>query len=138
MRQNEREKIRQVLEAALERLAQETGEARAGSESIAVFSEPAPSSGDLSDSPLLVVVAGDLKEPLHNAPGMRAGTRGDAESLAATNSSISDQHGRKVSHPGLERFNIVEGVEPGPAPKACFIEPGRSCVNSGACEMRGF
>ena len=140
MRQNEREKVRQVLEAVLERLAQETTEGEDGSESIATFSELAPSAGGRSDAPLLLVIAGDLKEPpLQNVARMRPGTGGNTEYPAAVNSNTSDPAGRKVSHPGLERFSIVEGVEPSPsAPKACFIEPGRSCVNSGACEIRGF
>jgi hypothetical protein len=40
------------------------------------------------------------------------------------------------THPGLERFTMIEKSTD--APKPCFMEPGRSCVKSGACEMRGY
>ena len=41
------------------------------------------------------------------------------------------------AHPGLERFPLSEAGTAAPS-KPCFMEPGRICVNSGACEMRGF
>jgi hypothetical protein len=44
---------------------------------------------------------------------------------------------KKVSHPGLERFTIGTDTQTS-APKSCFMEPDRPCVNSGACEMRGY
>lgn len=42
------------------------------------------------------------------------------------------------SHPGLEKFPLSEIVSKGAASKTCFMEPDRVCVNSGACEMRGY
>jgi hypothetical protein len=41
------------------------------------------------------------------------------------------------AHPGLERFPL-SGLGPAAPSKPCFMEPGRLCVNSGACEMRGY
>ena len=41
-------------------------------------------------------------------------------------------------HPGLEKFVVSGKCSSDSAPKTCFIEPDRVCVNSGACEMRGF
>ena len=43
-----------------------------------------------------------------------------------------------ASHPGLERFTIIESQSISGAAKPCFMEPARVCVNSGACEMRGY
>ncbi|HSE98463.1 MAG TPA: hypothetical protein VLD57_09390 [Blastocatellia bacterium] len=40
--------------------------------------------------------------------------------------------------PELERFSISQQCSSNSAPKPCFIEPDRVCVNSGACERRGF
>ncbi len=40
--------------------------------------------------------------------------------------------------PELERFSISQECSSDSAPKSCFIEPDRVCVNSGACERRGF
>jgi hypothetical protein len=42
------------------------------------------------------------------------------------------------AHPGLERFASLEDKASNLAPKTCFMEPDRVCVNSGACEMRGY
>ena len=44
----------------------------------------------------------------------------------------------RQSHPGLERFPLSEPSATSAATKPCFMEPGRVCVNSGACEMRGY
>jgi hypothetical protein len=43
-----------------------------------------------------------------------------------------------ASHPGLQKFVMLETESSSPAPKSCFMEPERDCVHSGACEMRGF
>jgi hypothetical protein len=44
----------------------------------------------------------------------------------------------RAAHPGLEKFSITEARHMDSAPRTCFMEPGRVCVNSGACEMRGY
>jgi hypothetical protein len=41
-------------------------------------------------------------------------------------------------HPGLEKFHLSETAAPSRETKSCFMEPERKCVNSGACEMRGY
>lgn len=53
---------------------------------------------------------------------------------APAKSSSLDRH---EAHPGLERFPLSEAGTAA-ASKPCFMEPGRICVNSGACEMRGY
>jgi hypothetical protein len=139
MSKTERDTIRQVLEGVLERLRDETTNGQVGSESIVLPSDgPLSSTAHASDSPLILVVAGDLRARLQNSSPTQHACLGDARNQGAVNSSATEHPGRKVSHPGLERFNIGEGAEPGPVPKACFMEPSRVCVNSGACEMRGF
>jgi hypothetical protein len=44
----------------------------------------------------------------------------------------------QAAHPELERFASLEVQQNNFAPKTCFMEPDRVCVNSGACEMRGY
>jgi hypothetical protein len=67
-----------------------------------------------------------------------------------TESSIDSEHGSEAAstqassiracdaHPGHERFPLNEGPASTSARRPCFMEPDRVCVNSGACEMRGF
>jgi hypothetical protein len=55
-------------------------------------------------------------------------------------SHISCQTGTEASaqHPGLNKFSLEEESSRGRAPRPCFMEPDRPCVNSGACEMLGY
>jgi hypothetical protein len=139
MRKHERDTVRKVLEAALKNLSPDASDDEASSGSIALFGDPWPSSESHgSEVPVVLIVTGDLKPRSQNTT--LAGPAGvdDTKEPAAVNSCLSDHSERKLSHPGLERF-IIPGVDsPPPAPKACFMEPSRVCVNSGACEMRGF
>ena len=56
---------------------------------------------------------------------------------AAGSAAKSSALDRPEAHPGLERFPLSE-TGTAAASKPCFMEPGRVCVNSGACEMRGY
>ena len=135
MSKQELDTVRQVLEAALQNLRKSTGE-EGSSESIALFADRLPSSENRgSEVPIVVVVAGNLSANSQGATLPQPTGLGDIK--MQVNSSVSDYPERKVSHPGLERFTIEADSHPS-APKACFMEPGRICVNSGACEMRGF
>jgi len=139
MRKHERETVRQVLEAALMSLSGDAFDGEANSESIALFGDPWPSSESHgSEVPVVLIVTGDLKARSQNTD--LAGPAGvdDTKEPATLNSCVSDHSERKLSHPGLERFIMLAADSPPPAPKACFMEPSRECVNSGACEMRGF
>jgi hypothetical protein len=67
----------------------------------------------------------------------------EKESLdnAGAREIASKEHPAIVSretHPGLERFQLSEHSSTKEARKPCFMEPDRVCVNSGACEMRGY
>ena len=139
MRKDERDTVRQVLEAALKNLSQDAVDADASSESIALFGERRPSSESRgSEVPVVLIVTGDLKARSQNTAMPEPASVDDTRGPATVNSCVSDHPERKLSHPGLERF-IIPGVDSPPlAPKACFMEPSRTCVNSGACEMRGF
>lgn len=138
MRKQELDTVRQVLEAALQNLREATAEGNASSESGALFTNRWPSSESRSsDAPVIVIVAGDLKAHSQD-PALRAAVGfGDTKDPAKVSSCVSDYTERKLSHPGLERFTIEADPHPS-VPKTCFMEPGRTCVNSGACQARGF
>ena len=54
------------------------------------------------------------------------------------NTSPTIDASRPASHPGLERFTIIASSPTSSTAKPCYMEPDRPCVNSGACEMRGY
>lgn len=56
----------------------------------------------------------------------------------STEPIASHSASHSASHPGLERFTIIESEQSAPGQKACYMEPDRPCVKSGACEMRGY
>ena len=139
MRKHERDTVRQVLETALKNLSRDALDDEASSGSIALFGDPWPSSESRgSDVPVVLIVTGDLKAGSQNTATRAPASLDHADEPAAVNSCVSEHSERKLSHPGLERFTIPGVDSPPPAPKACFMEPNRECVNSGACEMRGF
>jgi len=119
------DKIREMLQGALQNLGEEAG-VDLDSAPIAVVSG-GNGLTDPSGSPIIVVVASDPKSL----------TSTKATPPLSTIASECDCDERKVSHPGLERFTIERSIQTS-APKTCFMEPDRPCVNSGACEMRGF
>lgn len=138
MRKQEQDTVRQVLEAALKNLREEAGEGATSSGPGSLFPRRGSSSeGSGPDAPVIVVVAGELKACSHETTQQGSATLGDTDETARVNSPVSNHTERKLSHPGLERFTIEADSHPS-VPKACFMEPGRACVNSGACEMRGF
>jgi hypothetical protein len=120
---------RRVLASVLERL-----EASAGSRSRqgAASGVDHASLSFSGNDPLVVVVLGGVATKSAD-PGR---TPNDASLSHAANGSQSISG--NPSHPGLEKFDVPK---PGPNthfPKTCFMEPDRPCVNSGACEMRGY
>jgi hypothetical protein len=135
MRKQELDTVRQVLEAAIENLKEAAGEGEASSGLVALFPERGSSSESRSsEAPIIIVVASELKACSHDTTQQRPASPGDSKEPAKVNSDYTE---RKLSHPGLERYTIEADSHPS-APKACFMEPSRTCVNSGACEMRGF
>ncbi|HKA16704.1 MAG TPA: hypothetical protein VKN18_00170 [Blastocatellia bacterium] len=122
--------IRKMLQRALQNLGDDIAGADFDGAPIAVVSG-ATDSIDASGTPIIVVVASD--------PTLRQGSRASNQSMQTLNTVPSESvcKERKVSHAGLERFTIEGGTQTS-APKSCFMEPDRPCVNSGACEMRGY
>lgn len=136
MRKQELDRVRQALETALQNLKEDAAVGEANSESVSLITDRSHSSEDRrSEAPVIVVVAGGSKTHSQGATQARPASLGQTK--APANPGLSDYTERKVSHPGLERFTIEAESNPS-APKACFMEPGRTCVNSGACEMRGY
>ena len=139
MREDERNTVRQVLEAALKKLSGDAFDSDASSESIALFGERWPSYESRgSEVTVVLIVTGDLKTGSQNAATLGPASVDDTKAQATVNSCVSDQSERKLCHPGLERFIMLRADSSSSAPRACFMEPSRACVNSGACEMRGF
>jgi hypothetical protein len=139
MRKPERDTVRQVLEAALKNLSEDAFDGEVSSESIALFGDRWPSSESRGwEVPVVLVVTGDLRARSQNTSAPGPASVDDSKEPAKVNSCGFDHSERKVSHPGLERFIMLGADSPPPAPRACFMEPSRACVNSGACEMRGF
>ena len=60
----------------------------------------------------------------------------DYEKQASYEATTGGKIGSDMSHPGFERFQISHSCA-ADAPKPCFMEPDKICVNSGACEMLG-
>ena len=130
MQESNDEIARRVLAAVLERLGASSSQQNGAS---ALNQAPGTSAGE----PVVVIVLGqansdsaackETRRPLNEAPLARA-------------ANGSQSGFRIASHPGLEKFPQPQSdSEPNArAPKTCFMEPDRPCVNSGACEMRGY
>lgn len=130
MGKKELDGVRKVLETALNTLSEDAS----STESFSPVRESNSSEGRAQQTPVIIIMTGG---PTSHLDQSEFGSS-EAEAPSVTmSSSVSPHNERKVSHPGLERFTI-ETVSRPAAPKACFMEPGRPCVNSGACEMRGF
>ena len=112
MNDADQEIIRRVLSNVLNRLEGENA-----------IEAAKPSTSE--SSPVIFIV-------LNNSSADRAN---DERNMIAVRSQASEQ---PAAHPGLERFALAEENPGDPAPKKCFMEPDRICVNSGACETRGF
>lgn len=136
MQKRQRDAVRQALETALKNLEEASFETNINSGSVALIDERRLSSeSPSSEAPIIIVIAGDLNSRSHNRSPANPGDPKASENVNACPSNHSE---RKVSHPGLERFTMVEAGSHSTVPRACFMEPTRVCVNSGACEMRGF
>jgi|SRR5215831_4454862 len=63
---------------------------------------------------------------------------GGGENSATSETDDEVKHTVDISHPSHQRYALPRTQAPGKAPKPCFIEPDRFCINSGCCESRGF
>jgi hypothetical protein len=134
MDKQELDGVRRLLEIALKNLSDQGAQERAGGDGVSLIIDRSASFSSPSEAPLVVILArGSDTQMKANEP---AGTA-NFTAAAEPESCGCDPNEKKHSHPGLERFTIEADSRPS-VPKTCFIEPGRACVNSGACEMRGF
>lgn len=139
MRNDQRDTVRQVLEAVLRSLKEDASEGDSNPHSDQLSGDRSASSrSETYEAPVILVVSPDLNARLQTVASQPSIDRRDIEVIEKTNAGVLDHSERKVSHPGLERFTIAEADLSPSAPKTCFMEPGRVCVNSGACQMRGF
>jgi len=129
MPNQDRERVRKILEAALEKLDRNSYE---GGERTVLMSD----SGD-STSPVIVLLGGLNPGALDAVEARPPHSDGFAQATEP-NSGAAAHDNAHASHPGLERFPLAETQSNAAAPQTCFIEPGRNCVGSGACEMRGY
>jgi hypothetical protein len=136
MQKRQRDAVRQALETALKNLEDDSSEGDIDSDSVALIDgRRIPSESPSSEAPIIIVMAGELNSRSHDRSRANPDDRKTPENV---NACPSNHSARKVSHPGLERFTMVEAGSHSSVPRACFMEPTRVCVNSGACEMRGF
>jgi hypothetical protein len=128
MESSQKEMARRALEAALDRLATEpSGEGRQAN------SCGCGQSARGDDGAVVLIMLGPAS--LHSSE--RASIREETVSSGPIGSRVQPRE-QSALHPGLERFALQEGEPNASAVKACFMEPDRDCVNSGACEMRGY
>ena len=132
MPKSDLETIRRLLTAALNKLDVSSHGDKESSNSILLSENDA---GAL----VILVLGGGLNAQGEDAPPVLIAAPGGRQGTEKSPASGLDQtQGAQAPHPGLERFPLGVADSLPAAPKACFMEPGRTCVSSGACEMRGF
>ena len=119
MTDSNQEIIRRVLSNVLKRLESPASDG---------FVQESVSEG----GPVILVVLGNA-EPARD-DSAQVLNEGHRQPEAPERKTINIQ----AAHPELERFASLEVQQNNSAPKTCFMEPDRVCVNSGACEMRGY
>lgn len=138
MQDSTEEIARRILDTVLRQL--EGGAGRP----IAAHADHQPAGNGAGSNPLIVIMLGD-------SPAARAVSNA-ANNWSAAAPSVVKQTGcgcqnnspagrgnsLQSPHPGLERFDLPEEKTLSNAPRRCYMEPDRACVESGACEMRGF
>jgi hypothetical protein len=123
MQDTNQELIRRVLSNILSRL-----EAGAAQSSTAIAQSRA---GETNTVILITLSDPDMTRESNDSNAAQVATR-------TRKQSESEMIRLGGAHPGLERFASLEDKASNLAPKTCFMEPDRVCVNSGACEMRGY
>lgn len=150
MRNSDQDIVRRMLSSVLERLEG----ARAETDLIGGADVNQSSSGQQrrsrtsGDNPIILIVLGESNAANQGVQSFNAQPNDalkDKREDLARGDRISyerafpfDQQDTQTLHPGLEKFPLAEEETAHSAPKTCFMEPGRACVNSGACEMRGY
>ena len=117
---------RRALLSALQRLDEDARQPGAGTDAV-------QSSIDKSSvaSPVIVIVLGESVPGAVATESVLGERPGSVPVAVAT--GLAD-----VPHPGHQRYVLPSTHAVGNAPRPCFIEPDRSCIDSGCCESRGF
>ena len=124
--------VRRLLKAALNNL---DGELPGNKES----SDSTLLSDNHAGAPVILLLVGGLNAQVEDASPEPVGAATGGQGIGKSSASSLDQtQGAQAPHPGLERFSLAATDSLPAAPKPCFMEPERTCVSSGACEMRGF
>jgi hypothetical protein len=127
----DQETVRRVLKAALNNLDDESQSDLGSANSVS-------SGGNDAVAPVILVLVDGLTARGEGGTSPVVAVSG-RRSIEEPSYSRADQPpGDQVVHPGLERFLLGVTDSLPAAPRECFMEPGRTCVSSGACEMRGF
>jgi len=134
MNEYERETVKRILEATLRRLGEGSNGSSAMDQRSEVPFQNGDSYQDRSNNSVIILLTDSSNDPSSSNFSRPFSTVGE---VAAGGSNVSQITERKVSHPAQEQFTMIEAASPVIAPKTCFLEPGRTCVNSGACQMRG-
>ena len=119
MEQADQELLRRALVSIVNRI--EGGGSLPG-----VISNRPDQSAETTEPPIIVVMLGGAGSTNDKVCGNQASHEANPKGSASSD----------TSHPGFERFQIPV-AHAANAPKNCFMEPDRICVNSGACEMLG-
>jgi len=119
MERPDKESVRHLLERALAKLDREPNAADTF-ESFEI--------GDSRTSAVLILIDGRMSSDQIAAPA--------AQRTEAIGPSLTQSGNDGSQHAVYDRFPLSDPRVV--APKPCFMEPGRTCVHSGACEMRGF
>ena len=128
----DQEMVRRLLKAALNNLDGELPGNKESSDSILL-------SDNHAGAPVILLLVGGLNAQVEDASPAPVGAATGGHGIEKSSASSLDQtQGAPAVHPGLERFPLAATDALPAVPKACFMEPGRTCVSSGACEMRGF
>lgn len=153
MRTSDEDIVRRALLTVLERLeGGAVGETRiAGGAGVnqSTANHPMSSRANVGgDNPIVLIVLGQLDADGHGSHSLDAQPADPRKAMRESPAPADlkpygmefavDRQAAQSMHPGLEKFPVSEHETAPSAPKTCFMEPGRHCVNSGACEMRGY
>jgi len=127
----DQETVRRLLKAALNNLGGDLQGDLGSANSVS-------STGNDAAAPVILVLVDGLTSRGEGGTQPVVSGSGRRSIEESSYSRVDQPPGDQVVHPGLERFllNVTDSLPT--APRECFMEPGRTCVSSGACEMRGF
>jgi len=122
MKSSDQEIARRVLSAALDRLEGKRA-------------EDSPSDTESHSSNVFIIMMGSA--PTEQMIDERATAQGDISYNQPVIGEPADRSRSVGDHPSLQRFDLSLSESCSTAPRMCYLEPDRVCVNSGACQRLG-